>query len=73
MPGARSVERPAQRTQKNGEGKPIRGGSTASLWAAMRQEGYRQEGRGARNEWPGLSMTGPAAVDYLLAGQPSLL
>lgn len=48
-------------------------GPTAALWAAMRREGYRQESRGGRNLWPGLSMTGPAAVDYLLASQPSLL
>lgn len=48
-------------------------GPTASLWAAVRQEGYLQRDRGGRNEWPDLCMTGPAAVDYILASRPSLL
>lgn len=48
-------------------------GPTASLWAAVREEGYRQQHRCGRNEWPELCMTGPAAVDYILSSQPSLL
>ncbi|WP_458781190.1 hypothetical protein [Arthrobacter sp. D3-16] len=49
-------------------------GSTASLWAAMDQQGHIKQHRGAgRDEWPGLSIKGPAAVDYILSSQPSLL
>ena len=48
-------------------------GPTESLWAAMRQEGHVQRNSAGRNVWPELSMTGPAAVDYILASQPSLL
>lgn len=49
-------------------------GSTTSLWAAMDQRGHTGQQRATgRHEWPGLTMKGPAAVDYILSSQPSLL
>lgn len=49
-------------------------GPAKSLWAAMDQRGYMKQHRDTgRHEWPGLSMKGPAAVDYILTSQPSLL
>lgn len=48
-------------------------GSAESLWAALRQQGHRQHLTAGRKEWPELSMAGPAAVDYILSSQPSLL
>lgn len=49
-------------------------GPATSLWAAMDQRGYMKQHRDTgRHEWPGLSMKGPAAVDYILMSQPSLL
>lgn len=48
-------------------------GSAESLWEAMRQHGHVQRHSAGRALWPELSMTGPAAVDYILASQPSLL
>lgn len=48
-------------------------GSAESLWAAVRQHGHRQNLSAGRKEWPELSMAGPAAVDYILSSQPSLL
>jgi hypothetical protein len=48
--------------------------ASASLWIAMRRQ-TRVEPyvRGGQLVWPGLSMTGPAAVDYILSSQPSLV
>jgi len=49
-------------------------GPATSLWAAMDQKGYTKQHRDTtRQEWPRLSMKGPAAVDYILRSQPSLL
>jgi hypothetical protein len=49
-------------------------GSSKSLWAAMSRHGYaKQPGTAGRYLWSGLTMTGPAAVDYILASQPSLV
>ncbi|MCQ6271081.1 hypothetical protein M8J71_11375 [Pseudarthrobacter sp. R1] len=49
-------------------------GPVTSLWAAMDQRGYmKQHHDTGRHEWPGLSLKGPAAVDYILTSQPSLL
>ena len=49
-------------------------GLATSLWAAMDQRGYRKQHRDTgKHEWPGLSLKGPAAVDYILSSQPSLL
>jgi hypothetical protein len=48
--------------------------SDRSLWAAMSQQAHLEPQRAAgQRVWPGLSMTGPAAVDYILSSQPSLL
>jgi hypothetical protein len=45
-----------------------------SLTAAISRQGpVKPKVRGGQVVWPGLSMTGPAAVDYILASQPSLL
>ncbi len=48
--------------------------ASASLWIAMRRQ-TRVEPyvRGGQLVWPGLSMTGPAAVDYILSSRPSLV
>jgi hypothetical protein len=48
--------------------------SDGSLWAALSQQGYAdtQDAPG-RRVWPGLAMKGPAAVDYILSSQPSLV
>lgn len=44
-----------------------------SLWAAMNRHALQEPGHAAgRRVWPGLAMTGPAAVDYILSSQPSL-
>jgi hypothetical protein len=49
-------------------------GPTTSLWTAMHHGGHTKQHRDAgRHEWPGLTMKGPAAVDYILSSQPSLL
>jgi hypothetical protein len=48
-------------------------GSAVALSAAATQEGHTQQHIGGRSEWRELSMTGPAAVDYILASQPSLI
>ncbi|MDQ0731150.1 hypothetical protein [Arthrobacter sp. B1I2] len=48
-------------------------GSATALSAAAAQEGHTQQDIGWRREWRELSMTGPAAVDYILASQPSLI
>lgn len=49
-------------------------GPATSLWVAMDQRGYMNQHRETgRPEWPGLSLKGPAAVDYILTSQPSLL
>lgn len=48
--------------------------ASASLWIAMRrQTQVEPHVRGGQLVWPGLSMTGPAAVDYILSSQPSLV
>lgn len=45
-----------------------------SLWTAMkRYPHHNPEHASGRRVWPGLAMTGPAAVDYILASQPSLI
>jgi hypothetical protein len=49
-------------------------GSTTSLWEAMHKQGHTKQHRtSGRHEWPGLSMKGPAAVDYILSSRPTLL
>lgn len=46
-----------------------------SFWAAMSNLGvvHERHGNPGRYLRPGLRMTGPAAVDYILASQPSLV
>lgn len=45
-----------------------------SFWAAMNQHGHPHSGSApGRRVWPGLATTGPAAIDYILSSQPSLL
>lgn len=46
-----------------------------SFWAAMSKMGVVNERKGAPGRYlrPGLRMTGPAAVDYILASQPGLV
>ncbi|MCU1515883.1 MAG: hypothetical protein JWQ75_604 [Pseudarthrobacter sp.] len=49
-------------------------GAPAVFWASMAQSGHEQRlldaGRYVR---PGLGMRGPAALDYILSSQPSLV
>lgn len=46
----------------------------AVFWSAMAQKGHNQRRRNAGRYFrPGLGMTGPAAVDYILSSQPSLV
>ena len=48
--------------------------SSTAFWAAMREGGMPDRCRIARRAIrPGLRMTGPAAADYILSSQPSLL
>jgi hypothetical protein len=47
-------------------------GAESSLSAAMEQRGHAKHG-GVRGRYAGLAVTGPAAVDYILASQPSLV
>ena len=48
--------------------------SPPAFWSAMREEGMPDRCRIARRVIrPGLRMRGPAAADYILASQPSLL
>lgn len=45
-----------------------------SFWRAMRELGIRDRRRASRGfVRPGLRMTGPAAVDYILARRPVLV
>jgi hypothetical protein len=45
-----------------------------AFWTAMRDLGIRDPRRGSRGLIrPGLRMTGPAAVDYILARRPVLV
>lgn len=49
-------------------------GPCESFWAAMSRLGvHERRGNGTRYMRPGLRMTGPAALDYILASQPSLV
>lgn len=49
-------------------------GSSTAFWAATKRQGYGPRLRRAgRYIWPGLAMTGPAAVDYILSNRPSLV
>ncbi|WP_190989121.1 hypothetical protein [Pseudarthrobacter sulfonivorans] len=49
-------------------------GSSAAFWAATKRRGYgAHHRRTGRYIWPGLAMTGPAAVDYILSNRPSLV
>lgn len=49
-------------------------GSDKALRAAMRQLGHSRRNHDLGHYvWPGLAMTGPAAVDYILSSQPSLV
>ncbi|QNE13749.1 hypothetical protein [Pseudarthrobacter sp. NBSH8] len=49
-------------------------GAQRVFWAAMAQSGHHQRRlRAGRYFRPGLGMTGPAAVDYILSSQPSLV
>ena len=48
--------------------------SSPAFWAAMRERGIPDRRRIAKGVIrPGLRMTGPAAADYILASQPSLI
>lgn len=45
-----------------------------AFWAALSESGYNRQKRDAENNvWPGLVMKGPAALDYILSSQPSLV
>jgi hypothetical protein len=49
-------------------------GPCESFWAAMSRLGiHERRGNDQRYLRPGLRMTGPAALDYILASQPSLV
>ena len=49
-------------------------GASGVFWAAMAQRGHDQRRLDAGCYFrPGLAMTGPAALDYILASQPSLV
>lgn len=49
-------------------------GASGPFWTAMAQRGHDQRRLDAgRYIKPGLGMRGPAAVDYILASQPSLI
>lgn len=48
-------------------------GSATALSAAAAREGHTRQDIDGRREWRELSMAGPAAVDYILASQPSLI
>jgi hypothetical protein len=45
----------------------------AAFWAAMSDSGYKKSNTAGRKVCPGLGMKGPAAVDYILSSQPSLI
>ncbi|TLM70929.1 hypothetical protein FDW81_16885 [Pseudarthrobacter sp. NamB4] len=48
--------------------------SCTSFWAAMSKMGvHERTGSTSRYLRPGLRMTGPAAVDYILTSRPSLV
>ncbi|MEW1810217.1 hypothetical protein AB0284_05875 [Pseudarthrobacter phenanthrenivorans] len=47
--------------------------SATALRAAVAREGHRRHHIGGRSEWRDITMTGPAAVDYILSSQPSLV
>lgn len=47
--------------------------SDAAFWAAMSASGYNRNRSEGRPVCPGLGMKGPAAVDYILASQPSIV
>ncbi len=49
-------------------------GPCESFWAAMSRQGiHERRGNNLSSMQPGLRMTGPAALDYILASQPSLV
>ncbi len=49
-------------------------GPCESFWAAMSRLGvHNRRGNDHRYMRPGLRMTGPAALDYILTSQPSLV
>lgn len=49
-------------------------GPCESFWAAMSRLGvHERRGNDHRYTRPGFRMTGPAALDYILASQPSLV
>ncbi|MEW1808850.1 hypothetical protein [Pseudarthrobacter sp. NPDC080039] len=49
-------------------------GPCESFWAAMSGQGiHERRANNHRSIRPGLRMTGPAALDYILASQPSLV
>lgn len=49
-------------------------GSDHAFWAAVTELGHsRNYHNDGHHVWPGLTMTGPAAVDYILSSQPSLV
>lgn len=49
-------------------------GPCEAFWAAMSQQGiHERRANDHRSIRPGLRMTGPAALDYILASQPSLV
>jgi hypothetical protein len=49
-------------------------GESAAFWTAMAHQGHSQRRLDAgRYVRPGLGMKGPAAVDYIVSSQPSLV
>lgn len=45
------------------------------FWSAIKELGHTRNYHhdDGHHLWPGLSMTGPAAVDYILSSQPDLI
>ena len=45
-----------------------------AFWAAIKELGHTRDYHDdGHHTWPGLTMTGPAAVDYILFSQPGLV
>lgn len=47
--------------------------SDQAFWAAMSARGYNRRPHVGRHVCPGVGMKGPAAVDYILSSQPSIV
>lgn len=48
-------------------------GSDHAFWNAIKKAGHAKNHADGQHVWPGITMTGPAAVDYILSSQPSLV